>query len=216
MNEPTADTVTAPAWERLVGRVYDRFLWLGEHHGMRARRVALLAEARGRVLEIGAGTGLNLAHYPDAVSELLLTEPSPPMITAVRRRVAASGRDGVRVLAAPAAALPVPDGSVDTVVTTMVLCTVPDPHAALAEIVRVLRPGGRLLFCEHVLADTPRLRRWQRRLAGPWAGFAIGCRCDRPLLADIENALRVERVEHGRWSGMPALVRPLVVGVAVR
>ncbi|WP_214368006.1 class I SAM-dependent methyltransferase [Pseudonocardia sp. H11422] len=213
---PVQASVAAAGWEQLVGRTYDPFLWLGERRGMRDRRAALLAGARGRVLEIGAGTGLNLAHYPDDVTELLLTEPSAPMVVALRRRVERSGRGRVRVLAAPADTLPVPDASVDTVVSTMVLCTVPDPGAALAEIVRVLRPGGRLLFCEHVLADAPRLRSWQQRLAGPWAAFALGCRCDRPVLADIGEMLRVERLRHDRWRGMPVLVRPLVIGSAVR
>ncbi|MHA6794161.1 class I SAM-dependent methyltransferase [Pseudonocardia bannensis] len=213
---PAHANKAAAGWEQLAGRTYDPFLWLGERRGMRDRRSSLLAGARGRVLEIGAGTGLNLTHYPDDVTDLLLTEPSAPMVAALRRRVGTSGRRGVRVLAAPADALPVPDASVDTVVSTMVLCTVPDPGAALAEIVRVLAPGGRLLFCEHVLADGPRLRRWQQRLAGPWAAFALGCRCDRPVLADIAEMLHVERVERDRWRGMPVLVAPLVIGSAVR
>jgi ubiquinone/menaquinone biosynthesis C-methylase UbiE len=200
-------------WARLGARIYDPFLALGEHRGMRARRRALLARAQGRVLELGAGTGLNLAHYPDEV-ELVLSEPEPAMRAAVDRRVARSGRTA-RVVAAPAEALPFPDGSFDTVVSTMVLCTVGDPEAAIAEARRVLRPGGRLLFVEHVRAQSSRLARWQDRLAGPWAVCAQGCRCNLQTEALLARELRLERVTRARWRGMPAVVGPLIVGEAV-
>jgi ubiquinone/menaquinone biosynthesis C-methylase UbiE len=202
------------AWARLGARVYDTILALGERRGMRERRRALLAGAAGRVLELGAGTGLNLPHYPPAVRELVLSEPEPAMRAVLERRVARSRRPA-RVLDAPAEALPFPDDAFDTVVSTMVLCTVGDVAAAIAETRRVLRPGGRLLFVEHVRAASPRLARWQDRLAGPWAAFAQGCRCNRPTDALLARELRLERVEHGRWRGMPALVHPLVVGEAV-
>jgi len=200
---------------RFSAASYEPFLWLGERWGMRKRRRALLAEACGRVLEIGAGTGLNVTLYPEGVDELVLAEPDPAMVRKLRERVEASGR-GAEVLEVAAEALPFDDASFDTVVSTMVLCTAGDPRAALAEISRVLRPGGRLLFCEHVLSDSPRLSRWQRRLAGPWAAFAEGCRCDQDTLAMIEEELSVERLDRDRWRGMPALVRPLVLGQASR
>jgi ubiquinone/menaquinone biosynthesis C-methylase UbiE len=165
------------------------------------------------VLEIGAGTGLNLAHYPDGLDELVLSEPVDPM---ARRLEARLCRSGVRasVLRAGAQALPVTTDSIDTVVSTMVLCTVPDPAAALDEIRRVLRPDGRLLFCEHVRSESNGLSRWQERLARPWAAFADGCRCNQETLGLIERALRIERLEREEWRGMPGLVRPLVVGEA--
>ena len=143
----------ARLWSRLAAAIYDPFLALGERRGMRERRRRLLQEARGRVLEIGAGTGLNLAHYPDELDELLLSEPVGPMARRLESRLRRSGVRG-RVLHAGAEALPVATGSIDTVVSTLVLCTVPDPEAALAEIQRVLRPDGRLLFCEHVRSDS--------------------------------------------------------------
>ena len=214
---PTASltTTTLPrgVWSRIVAAIYDPFLALGEHRGMRARRRRLLEQARGTVLEIGAGTGLNLAHYPEEIDELLLSEPVDPM---ARRLEARLRRSGIRggCLRAGAEALPLPSGSIDTVVSTMVLCTVPDPEAALHEIRRVLRPDGRLLFCEHVRSEARRRSRWQERLAGPWEAFADGCRCDQDTLALIERALRIERLEHEEWSGMPGLLRPLIVGEA--
>src|SRR6185503_5096530 len=110
-------------WARLGARIYEPFLALGEHRGMARRRRALLARAEGRVLELGAGTGLNLPHYPAAVRELVLSEPEPAMRAALERRVARTGRP-TQVLAAPAEALPFPDDSFDTVVSTLVFCTV--------------------------------------------------------------------------------------------
>jgi SAM-dependent methyltransferase len=201
------------AWSRLVAAIYDPFLALGELRGMRERRRRLLRQACGRVLEIGAGTGLNLAHYPAELDDLLLSEPLDPMARRLESRLRRSGVRG-RVLRAGAEALPVATDSLDTVVSTLVLCTVPDPEAALAEIRRVLRPGGRLLFCEHVRADSNRLSCWQERLAGPWAAFADGCRCNQETLAMIERTLRIERLGREQWRGMPGLLRPLIVGEA--
>ncbi|WP_199424775.1 class I SAM-dependent methyltransferase [Actinotalea solisilvae] len=198
---------------RLGATVYDPFLARGERLGLERRRIALLAGARGRVLEIGTGTGLNLAHYPADVEELVLTEPVAPMADRARARLAASGR-AAEVLAAPAEDLPVATASVDTVVSTLVLCTVRDVESALSEVARVLRPGGRLLFVEHVHAAGTALGRWQTRLAGPWAGCAGGCRCDRDLLAAITARFEVRTLHRAEWTGMPGIVRPLVVGTA--
>lgn len=200
-------------WAHVGARIYDPFLALAERRSMAAHRRALLGHAAGRVLELGAGTGLNLAHYPPHVRELVLTEPERAMRVRLERRVARSGRSAV-VVAASADALPFDDGSFDTVVSTMVLCTVPDPAAALAEVRRVLARGGRLLFVEHVRAVSGRLARWQDRLAGPWAAFAQGCRCDRATDELLARELWIERMSRARWSGMPAVVRPLIVGHA--
>src|SRR5688500_4186662 len=127
-----------------------------EDAGLRERRHDLLANASGRVLEIGAGTGLNLAHYPESVEEIVFTEPEDPMARRLRGKLAAAGRRN-EVIAAPAENLPFADDSFDTVVGTLVLCTVHDPERALSEIGRVLRPGGQFLFLEHVRADDPKL-----------------------------------------------------------
>ena len=201
------------AESRLSAALYDPFVWLGERLGMAARRRDLLAQAQGAVLEIGAGTGINLRHYPSGLEELVLVEPGAPMADRIDL---ARAPDGVptRLLRTPAEQLPFDDGSFDTVVSTLVLCTVADPGRAVSEVARVLRPGGRLLFCEHVAARSGWRRGLQRRSARPWAAFADGCRCDRPTLATIESQLRVESVERGSWRGMPAIVKPLVWGSA--
>jgi ubiquinone/menaquinone biosynthesis C-methylase UbiE len=200
-------------WARFGAVLYEPFLRRGERMGMRDHRAKLVDRARGRVVEIGAGTGLNVEHYSDQADEIILTEPVPAMYRRVRRR--AEGHASMRAVRASAEALPVEDGSVDTVVSTLVLCTVVDVEPVLAEIVRVLRPGGRLLFCEHVRATDPKLARRQSRYARPWAAFAQGCRCDRDTLDLVTRRFEIESVTSVRWQGMPSVVRPLLVGTAM-
>jgi ubiquinone/menaquinone biosynthesis C-methylase UbiE len=201
-------------WEHAFSALYDPLLWVGERAGMAQRRRELLAEADGRVLELGAGTGLNLPYYPDEIEGLTLTEPAAPMIPKLERRLSRANREG-RVLVATAEELPFEDDSFDTVVSTLVLCTVDDPQRAIEETARVLKPGGKLLFLEHVRADTQRLARWQDRLHRPWHAFAAGCHANRPTVELLcESPLQVEVVERDRWSWMPALVHPLAFGSA--
>lgn len=213
----TAPETTAPsrAWLRIFALVYDPFLWLGEIAGLRSRRSALLSNARGRVVEIGAGTGLNAALYPDGIAELVLTEPDVAMRRRLARRLQRRGREA-RVVDAPAECLPFPDASVDTVVSTLVLCTVPDPERTLREIARVLRADGQLLFIEHVRAKSRLLAACQDYLFLPWRRFAAGCCCNRPT-AELMRACGFDvAAEDFAWRGMPAIVRPLVVGRASR
>jgi ubiquinone/menaquinone biosynthesis C-methylase UbiE len=202
---------------RLFARFYDRALADTEAAGLAARRAALLTQARGRVLELGAGTGLNLAHYPPGLEWLVLTEPEEPMLVRLRDRAAAALDPPPTVIAAPAERLPFDDACFDTVVTTLTLCTVADLPAALAEARRVLVPGGRLLFLEHVRSDDPRLARRQDLLAPLWRRVGHGCNCNRVTLAAIEDAaLDVLDVDHGRMPRAPQIVKPLIAGVAVR
>ncbi|WP_028063726.1 class I SAM-dependent methyltransferase [Solirubrobacter soli] len=201
-------------WQRLFATAYDPVLTLGELAGLRRRRRELLAAAHGRVVELGAGTGLNLPHYPDAVTELLLVEPDDAMRRWLARRLRRTGPPA-EIVGAAAEQLPFADASVDTVVATLVLCTVDDPRSSLREIARVLRPGGRLLFLEHVLASTPRLARWQRRLHDPWRRFACGCRCDRPTVELMRTCgFELEELAEATWRAMPPIVRPLAIGHA--
>ncbi|HEU5333846.1 MAG TPA: class I SAM-dependent methyltransferase [Actinocrinis sp.] len=201
-------------WARAFAVLYDPFVWIGERTGMRAHRRSLLSRARGRTLEIGGGTGLNLPHYPDDLDELILAEPDAPMRAKLAKRLNRSGRRA-RLIDAPAERLPFADGSVDTVVSTLVLCTVDAPDLALREIARVLRPGGQLLFIEHVRAGSPTLARWQDRFAGPWRRFARGCRCNRATQQLITACgLELEPVGTAAWHAMPPIVRPLITGRA--
>ena len=214
---PTSTSPNPPvevADSRLMAATYNPFLWLSERLGMASRRRNLLAGARGSVLEIGAGTGLNLRHYPDGLEELVLVEPGELMASRIDRSRAPEGVP-TRLVHAPAEYLPFDDATFDTVVSTLVLCTVSDPARAVSELTRVLKPGGRLLFCEHVEAKPGWRRALQRRSARPWAALADGCRCDRPTLATIESQMRLESVARGNWRGMPAIVKPLVWGSAV-
>jgi SAM-dependent methyltransferase len=202
------------AWARAFSLLYDPFLWMGERAGLRAHREALLIQARGRTLEIGSGTGLNLPHYPDNLGELVLAEPDAAMRSRLEKRLNRSGR-AARVVDAPAERLPFPDGSVDTVVSTYVLCTVDAPDDALREIARVLHPGGQLLFLEHVRSESPALARWQDRLAGPWRRFARGCRCNRATAELIVTCgLELRQARRASWRAMPPILRPLIIGRA--
>jgi ubiquinone/menaquinone biosynthesis C-methylase UbiE len=205
--------MTAHLWSRVFAVAYDPFLALAELAGVRAHRTRALAAARGRVVELGAGTGLNLRHYPRGLDALLLVEPDPAMRRRLARRVRASGMDA-QILDAGAERLPLADDSVDTVVSTFVLCTVDDPQRALNEIHRVLRPGGELLFVEHVRARSSRLARWQDRLSEPWRRFACGCRCNRAT-TELMRACDFEVEAAGAvWRAMPPIVRPLAIGHA--
>jgi ubiquinone/menaquinone biosynthesis C-methylase UbiE len=201
-------------WGRGFAALYDRMLAGTEDAGLRDRRRELLSEAEGATLELGAGTGLNLDLYPAAVTELVLTEPSEHMARRLRERAAAEAR-AVEVVESPAERLPFPDDRFDTVVGTLVLCTVDDPARTLAEVNRVLRPGGRLLFLEHVRSDDPRVARWQDRLERPWRFMGAGCHCNRDTPATLEaSPLRVERLDHGELPKAPPIVRPLILGDA--
>jgi ubiquinone/menaquinone biosynthesis C-methylase UbiE len=203
------------AWLRILALVYDPFLWLGEIAGMRRRRSTLLRGARGRVVEIGAGTGLNIAHYPDGIAELALTEPEPTMRQRLARRLQRHARVA-RIIDAPAERLPLADASVDTVVSTLALCTVTDPERALREIARVLRPDGQLLFIEHVRASSRFLAACQDSLFQPWFRFAGGCCCNRPTVELMRARGFAVAADDVVWRGMPAIVHPLVVGRATK
>ena len=201
---------------RVFSALYDRFLANSERAGLAARRHELLAAAHGATLELGAGTGLNLRHYPPAVSRLVLLEPSPPMAARLRARVAAQAGDrAVEVVEGGGEALPFADDEFDTVVATLVLCTIPDPAAALREVGRVLRPGGELLFLEHVRSQDPAAARWQDRLETPWSWIGAGCHCNRDTLATLHaSPLTVDRVRDDRVPKALPLVRPMIVGAA--
>jgi ubiquinone/menaquinone biosynthesis C-methylase UbiE len=202
-------------WGRGFAALYDWMLKGTEEAGLAEMRRGVLAAARGRTLDVGAGTGLNLELYPDAVTDLVLAEPSPHMAKRLRARAEAR-QPPADVVEASAERLPFEDSSFDTAVFTLVLCTVPDPAAALREVVRVLRPGAKLLFLEHVRSESPRTARWQDRLERPWRFFGAGCHCNRDTEATIaRSGLAIESIEHDLLPKSPPIVRPLIRGSAV-
>jgi ubiquinone/menaquinone biosynthesis C-methylase UbiE len=201
-------------WGPFFARGYDRFTKGTEEAGLRDKRRELLARAKGRTLEIGAGTGANLELYPEAVTELVLTEPDEHMGMQLGRKVTALGRRP-EVVAAGAERLPFPGASFDTVVATLVLCTIPAPRQALEEIARVLKPDGRLLFIEHVRSEDAGTARWQDRLERPWGWLGRGCHPNRDTVAMInESALEIGELKRDKLPKAPPIVRPLVVGEA--
>jgi ubiquinone/menaquinone biosynthesis C-methylase UbiE len=203
-------------WGRAFSAFYDRAFEATEEAGLREMRGELLKQARGRVLELGAGTGLNLELYPrEGIECLTLTEPDPHMIKQLRARVQEIGC-AADVMEVGAEKLPFDEDSYDTVVVTLVLCTVPNQAAALKEISRVLRPDGQLLFLEHVRAtNDPSLAKWQDRLETPWRFLGDGCHCNRDTVAGLKAAgFEVGEIECDELPKAPPIVRPLVKGSA--
>lgn len=165
-------------FQRLFAIAYDPVMGALERGRLGAKRRELLAGLSGDIVEVGAGTGANLRHLPDSVGHVTAVEPDPAMARRLRARAASLGRD-IEVVEAPAEALPFPDHSVDVVVTTLVLCTVGDPDAVVAELRRVLRDDGRLIVLEHVVDPVAARARLQRRLTPAWRVVSRGCHLDR-------------------------------------
>jgi ubiquinone/menaquinone biosynthesis C-methylase UbiE len=203
-------------WGRIFAATYDRFMAATEEASLAGHRERLLANAAGRVLEIGGGTGANLPFYGSGVSEVVIAEPKEPMARQLEQKLRGY-RISTRLVRAPAERLPLESESFDYAVATLVLCTVADPAQALAEVRRLLKPEGRLLFIEHVRSEDPGLARWQDRLRGPWSWFGHGCQCNRRTVESIRAAgFWVADLRHESLPRSPPLVRPVVVGAAAR
>jgi ubiquinone/menaquinone biosynthesis C-methylase UbiE len=167
---------------------------------LRPYRERVIGAAEGRVLEIGVGSGLNLPFYGPTVREVLALEPAPKLL-AMARRVPDPGMP-VSFIEASAESIPLDDQSVDTVVTTWTLCTVPEAATAIAEMRRVLKPHGKLLFVEHGLAPDASVRWWQDRLTPIWRRLSGGCHLNRPIQSMIEGGgFHMDRVETGYMAG---------------
>jgi ubiquinone/menaquinone biosynthesis C-methylase UbiE len=199
----------------VFARVYHRVSPGVERKGGAEHRAELLAGLAGRVIEIGAGNGLNFAHYPAAVREVVAIEPEP-YLRARAEEAAARAPVAVRVVEGVADALAFDDASFDAAVASLVLCTVPDQAAALAEVRRILRAGGELRFYEHVRSDQPRTARLQRLLDdwGIWPRLTGGCHASRDTAAAIEGAgFAIERCR--RFAFAPgAIALTHIIGVA--
>ena len=198
----------------LMATVYDRIMASAERACLSEWRRELLASLEGRVLEVGAGTGASLEAYPEAVGELVMTEPDPHMRVKLEAR--ARERPGTRVIADPVENLGVAEGSFDAVVSSLLLCSVEQQSAALAELSRVLRPGGRLLFLEHVAAwdDDGRLR-WQRRLEPVWKHVAGNCHLTRDTeRAILDAGFELETISRESMRKAIPWLRPCIRGFA--
>jgi ubiquinone/menaquinone biosynthesis C-methylase UbiE len=199
--------------KKFFAATYDSMSRKTEAAGLRDMRHGLISDAGGSVLEIGGGTGANLKHYDGKLDSLVVTEPEPAML----RRLQSKARDEAplaKIMRAPAEDLPFEDASFDTVVSTLVLCGVDDQARSVREIRRVLKPGGTLLFIEHVRSDDPSLARFQDRMN--WLNrLVVNCDCNRPTLSTIEDAgFTISRLEQTTLPKAPKFVRPLIVGSA--
>jgi len=181
-------------------------------------RSQLLSQAKGRVLEIGGGTGANLQYYQEGLERVVVTEPDPGMKRQLDEKFKSLGKSEFETVDASAETLPFEDASFDTVVSTLVLCTVDDPVQSLQEVYRVLRPGGAMIFIEHVHAhDNPGRARWQRRLEPIWKTFAGGCHLTRDTLAMIEaTGFAVDDVTRASIRKALPVIRPSIRGVALK
>jgi SAM-dependent methyltransferase len=200
-------------WNRVAASLYDCILspfekaWYGE------RRRHLLRHAGGAVLEIGGGTGANLPCYLGA-DLVVFTDPNRYMLRQAARK-ASQACVPVVMGQARAEALPFGDSTFDTVVATLVLCTVESPEEALKEVRRVIRPDGRLLLLEHVLGEGTRAL-WQNRLTPLWSKVSMGCHLNRDTVDEVRNAgFEFESLERNEPSALPRLTRPAIVGVAL-
>lgn len=202
----------------LMAAIYDRTCIPAEEAGLSDWRARLLSTLEGSVLEVGAGTGFNLPHYPEAVTRLVLSEPDKHMRKAFARKHSDHLDKRMEVITASLDKLPMEDASFDAVVSTLVLCSVADPMQALSEIRRVLRPGGQFIFIEHVSADPQQERsryKWQGRIEPLWKRLMDNCHLRRQTDHYIQEAgFTIERMERENLPKAPPWVRPSIRGIA--
>ncbi|MET9913835.1 class I SAM-dependent methyltransferase [Streptomyces sp. NPDC006476] len=213
---PAVTVRQKPVKNPLFARIYPRINAFAEVHGGLEHRRELLADATGQIVEIGAGNGANFRHYQPAVQQVIAVEPEP-RLRALAERAAAESPVPVEVRAGRAEKLPVPDASADGVVASLVLCTIADVPAALAEAHRVLRPGGRLYFYEHIRSTRPGLARRQRIVNLVWPLLGGGCHLTRdPESAIVAAGFTIERARHFDFliNGRTTPSSPCVIGLA--
>ena len=184
-------------------------------------RSELLSDVRGDVLEIGSGTGVNLVHYPDSINSLVLTEPDKHMLRLLNQTIKQGQANKISVANTRAENfsadnLEFPDNSFDSVVSTLVLCSVSSQAATLSEIRRVLKPEGKLYFLEHVVAtDRPRLIKWQRLIQPFWRHMCGNCHLTRDTESSITRAGFIfEKIDRPYSTGGPPIVSPTIKGIA--
>ncbi|MEZ5541403.1 MAG: methyltransferase domain-containing protein [Pseudomonadota bacterium] len=213
----TGDATTVSISSYFMARFYDATMQQMEAATLAAWRAELLGRISGDVIEIGSGTGANLAYYSDRVASLTLTEPDRHMCTMLGNRLRAAPDCWHTLVQAAAADLPFGDNRFDAAVITLVLCSVDDQRRTLAEIRRVLKPGGRIYFIEHVLArQEPRLIKWQRLLQPVWVCACGNCHLTRDTERSlVEAGFDFESITRQTAAGCPAVVAHCIRGVAV-
>ncbi len=207
-----------PFFSQLMAKYYDRALQNAETKCLQEWRAVLLSHAFGDVLEIGCGTGLNLDYYPDSIKHLYLAEPDAAMREKLQLKISTKKQKNIDVLSCPAESIPLLNASCDTVISTLVLCTVKNLEKSLSELHRILKPNGKLIFIEHVAAhNNPQRLRWQYRLEPFWKIIACGCCLTRQTQEAIINAgFQFEEISRQSMRGVPAIVRPSIKGIAIK
>jgi len=199
----------------LIAKSYDYFMRSTEKNCLHEWRGELLSQARGDLLEIGAGSGVNLPHYPETITRMVLSEPDAQMRKKLLRKTAQRQNSKLQITPWRADSIEMPDASFDTIVSTLVLCSVPSLETSLQEIHRLLRPNGVLLFLEHVLSDHPPTAIWQRRIEPFWSFCAGNCRLTRSTASAIDAAgLKIEQLTEAPMTGTPAFVCRTIRGAA--
>lgn len=203
-------------YRRLVAKFYDQAMSKVESLCLRRWRSELLADLRGTLLEIGAGTGANLPHYSSALERLVLCEPDDAMRRKLESALRQVSLPGAEVCAWPGEYLEVEDASVDVVVSTLVLCSVANPQQTLREVFRVLKPGGQLVLMEHVAAQDARLYFWQQFWQPLWRPLACNCHLTRQTALLLESVGFQLDLRQEVMLGAPAVASPMIIGRATR
>lgn len=199
----------------LMAKSYDLIMQGTERRCLGVWRKEILAPAKGQLLEIGAGTGINLPYIPHQVSQLYLCEPDDQMRKKLARKVAGTNRQNIKITDWKAEAIDLPDESLDTIISTLVLCSVSCLSTSLKEAYRLLRPGGILIFIEHIISDNPSTRAWQQRMEPLWGLCAGDCHLTRDTASAIEkNGFQIEQLTEAKMIGAPSFVNRTVRGLA--
>jgi ubiquinone/menaquinone biosynthesis C-methylase UbiE len=201
-----------------MAQIYDKLMQKGESRCLHDWRAQLLKQVQGSVLEIGAGTGMNLDYYPHSANPIYLLEPDPSMQAKLQNKISKKSDTPIKIISSNAESIPLPNASCDYVISTLVLCSVNNPQSVLSEIHRVLKPDGKFIFIEHVAAqNNPARLKWQQRLEPFWKIIACNCHLTRNTEQEILHAgFKFINIERQSMRGVPAIVRPSIKGVATR
>jgi len=202
----------------ILAKFYDRVMADAEQKCLHDWRKSLLSNLSGEVLELGCGTGANLDFYPTTIKHLVFAEPCLNMQKQLQKKLTQYPRLDATILDYDGNTIPMPTGTIDAVVCTLVLCSVSDPQQTLAEIHRVLKPQGKLIFIEHVASvNNPNRFKWQKRLEPIWKIIGCGCHLTRQTEQNIIQAgFQLQEITRESMRGVPAIVRSSIRGIALK